>query len=62
MSDPIRYSEISTVELRECSRDVQNRVEYGKEHIGIARHGKVAAVLVPSDWYEEHKHLFGGPA
>lgn len=30
-----------------------NRTQWQGEHVKITRHGKVAGVLVPPDWYEQ---------
>lgn len=38
---------MSTVEAREHFAEVVNRAAYGKERIGLLRHGKPVAAVVP---------------
>jgi prevent-host-death family protein len=38
---------MTTVDAREHFSDVVNRAAYGKERVGLLRHGKQVAVVVP---------------
>lgn len=43
-------------EAREQFSQLLNGTQWQGKHIAITRHGKIAGVLVPPDWYEQAKH------
>jgi prevent-host-death family protein len=45
----MRMTKMTTVEARERFADLVNRAAYGKERIGLTRHGKQVAAVVPAE-------------
>lgn len=41
--------EVTAAELRDAVADVVSRVAYGRERVGVTRHGKLTAVVIGVD-------------
>lgn len=52
--------EYKVQEAREQFAQLLNAAQWQGKHVAITRHGKLAAVLVPPDWYDQAVQTLAG--